>query len=419
MNDYKTKSCAVYDNGLFPFIAEKLSESFGKVFYYSPWESAFPSSNQILVGQGIDGIIRVNSFWDIIDESDIFVFPDVYCGDVALHLAELGNPVWGSRHGEELETYRKQSKKHLQSLGIPIGKYEIVIGIFALRQYLKEHDNQYVKISLTRGDCETFHSENYKLIESRLDALETKLGAKKIITEFIVEDAIEPAIEVGTDTYCIDGKFPAGGLSGIEIKDQGYVCAYKNFNDMPEQLTSFNLKIAETLKKYNYRNFISSELRITEDLIPFAIDPCLRAGSPPSEIYTNMYENFADIIWNGAHGICIDPIVTKRFGVQAIIKSEWADENWQIIQYPEELKDNIKLKYNTRLNDDCYIIPQHSGHFEIGSVVALDDTIEGAIEKVREYADQVKGYGLTVCTDSIETGLEELKTLAGWGIDIL
>ena len=55
MDDYSNKSVCVYDNGLFVSLAQRLSESFGRVYYTTPWEaSAFPRSNARLIGQGIE-----------------------------------------------------------------------------------------------------------------------------------------------------------------------------------------------------------------------------------------------------------------------------------------------------------------------------------------------------------------------------
>ena len=774
MNDHKNHSVLIMDNGLFIPLAQKLAESFGKVIYFNPWANAFPKTNQTLIGVGLDNITKTNNFWDFVDEADIIVAPDVYCASETQYLSTHGKHVWASKYGEDLEVYRDKAKKHFKSLGLPVGAYEVIKGMTALRKYLKENDNQYIKIDLTRGDMETIHAENYQLIETRLDQLELDLGAKKTIMKFTVEEAITPAVEVGSDTYCIDGKYPIGGTVGIEVKDQGYVCQYKEFSKMPKQITNFNEKIADTLKNYSYRNFMSTELRVTPALTPYMIDfcfsddtevltdngwkpfqdlekkdlictmnaqtniieyqkptdyiknkfdgemilitntektieclvtpshgiwrtdrygnglfrqqadsltdkgfiprtgrwegeyqeyfilpeyyhswlsgkngkifkekdckeikikmddwlkfmaiyiadgslhnkyavnitqslnsthleevkeilnklpfeitysgnsfvinsvqltaymrslalglcntkfvpdyikqlpsnqiglflsaylitdgnihkgqnlyyttskiladdlqelvlkcgrvadirekdvkgtlmsvngktykrnfnvyiiserskfnkfwfetgcrksqyikkqkyngfvydvtvpnhivyvrrngkpfwssNCARSGSPPSELFINMYDNLADIIWEGAHGNCIDPIVKHPYGIQAIIKSDWGEKHWQVIQVPDKIKDNVKFKYLTKINDETYVVPQNNEHGEIGALVATGDTLQEAIDKINEYADQVKGYQLDICIDAIDSGLKELEKLKGWGLEIL
>jgi hypothetical protein len=419
MNDYKNKSVCVYDNGLFVELAIKLSESFGKVYYYSPWESAFPKSNQTLIGFQIKEIIRVNNFWDIIDDIDLFCFPDVYSGSIQLHLESLNKRIWGSKKGEELELYRNESKQYMKSIDIPIGNYTVIKGTNDLKKYLKENENKYVKISVTRGDTETFFSENYNIIESKIDDLECKLGARKYITEFIVEDSIDNAVETGYDGYCIDGIFPKSGICGIEIKDKGYVGIFKNYEEIPQEIISFNEKISDTLKKYKYRNFISTEIRITQDKIPYIIDPCMRAGSPPSEIYINMYKNLADIIWNGSEGKCIEPVVENKYAIEVILSSKWADNNWQIIQFPAELRDNIKFRDLTFINNNYYVIPQQTGHSEIGALIVLGNSFDEVKEKIKEYSQMIKGYDLYVHTEIIDEGFEEIEKLKLWGINLL
>ena len=418
MNDYKTKSCLIWDNGVFTELAVMLAKSFGKTYYYTPWENGFPSSRQRLIGYGLDGVTRVNNFWDYVEDADIIVFPDVYAGDASLHLSNMGKAVWGSRKGEELELYRSKSKEYLQSIGIPIGEYEVIIGINSLRQYLRENDNQFVKVNM-RGDSESFHALNYKLIETRLDALEHTLGASKYIMEFVVEDAIDGAVEIGSDMYCIDGQYPTVSLCGIEIKDRGYIGMIRDYKDMPVEITSFNEMISDTLKRYQYKNFISTELRVTEDRVPYIIDCTQRAGSPPSEIYINMFKNLADIIWEGAHGRCIDPICDDKYALELTVQSSWADENWVMVQFPDELRDAFKFRDLCKIEGNYYVIPQTSGHGEIGSIVATGNSFDEVYEKIKEYSDMIKGYGLSVCLEVIDEAQEEIDKVRDFGIDLL
>src|ERR1035437_1040550 len=137
MSDYKNRTCLVLDNGLFIEISVVLAKSFGKVYYYSNWKSAYPRSVNRLVGTGLPGVTRVNDFWDVLDEVDLFVFPDIYFGGLQEHLVSLGKRVWGARKGDFLELDREKSKEHLDSIGVDIGPYRVVKGIDALRS--EEH----------------------------------------------------------------------------------------------------------------------------------------------------------------------------------------------------------------------------------------------------------------------------------------
>ncbi|HSN08068.1 MAG TPA: hypothetical protein VLS85_03465, partial [Hanamia sp.] len=146
--DLKDKVALVFDNGLFVEIGKTLSKSFKKVYYYCPWKSAFPKSNQYIIGEGIEGIECVWDFWDYIDKVDIFIFPDVYDGDMQEYLVSIGKNVWGSRKGEEMELDRDGMKEYMKSVGLYVTPFVVLTGIDSLREYLKKHDNVYVKINL-------------------------------------------------------------------------------------------------------------------------------------------------------------------------------------------------------------------------------------------------------------------------------
>lgn len=419
IQNYQTKSVCVYDQGLFVELAVRLAKDFGQVYYFSPWESAFPKSNDILIGKGIPGIERVNNFFDIIDNVDLFVFPDIYSGSIQKYLVEkCGKRVWGSRYGDSLELYRKETKEYMKSIGIDIGPYEVIIGLNALREYLKEHEHQWVKISFTRGDMETFEAENYDTIEPKLDELEHNLGAKKEIMEFIVEDAIPADIEIGYDGYTIDGKFPSQGMWGLEIKDKGYIGVFSTYEDMPKQIWDINKKLEPALRNYQYRNFFSTEFRMGKDKIPYVIDLCCRAGSPPSELYQNMYMNLADILWFGAEGKVIDPIPAGKYGAEMLIHSAWADKNWQAVNFPEKIRDQVKFRNLTIINGKYYVVPQAIGLPEIAAVVAIGDSVEEVIKGVQELAKQVTGYYIDIFPDCLDTAQEEIDRLKKMGITL-
>ena len=416
--NYKSKTVLVYDHGLFVELAVELSKSFGKVYYYSPWESAFPKSNAILIGEGLPGIKRVDSIWPLVDDVDLWVFPDVYEGPLQEFLAGLGKRVWGSRMGEELELFRAESKEHLKKIGVDVGPYELIRGLDNLRDFLKVNDDQYVKISRTRGDMETFHAPNYKLIEPKLDELEFNLGAKKHVMEFICEQKIPCIAEVGYDGFSIDGQFPKNAMFGIEIKDESLVMRTMPYASFPEEVRSVNDKMAPTLRKYGYRNFISSELRITKDKTPYAIDPCCRAGSPPSEIFWMLVENWPDILWEGAGGVLVEPKFTAKWAAELLLLSSWADKNWQPIDFPASIREHVKLRNLTKINGRWYVVPQQVGLPEIGAVVAIGSTMQEAIANVRKIGEQIRGHYIEVRDGSLDKAAEQFEALRKAGIKV-
>lgn len=787
-DDLSKKTVMVIDNGLFTELAKTLSSSFKKVYYTCRWKSAFPKSEQYVIGYGIEGIERVDDIWDKFDEVDLFVFPDIYDGSLQLHLESLGKLVFGGKLGEQMELYRDSMKEHMKKLGLYVTPYKVIKSIQKLREYLKENPNVWVKQNVTRGDFEcvddqteiftdegwkyfselnkkekvltmnpetlesefvkpshyfesfyegdmysvetdkvsmlttplhkyfvrhgaksklrykkisdlkprlkkedsyfnipigfkwngntpteytvretfshthksgdktfemktwlkflawfisegsctfkgykktkhcvtisqclnknpekyaeiesvlkemgynyqiegkigfsiynkslfyelkktcyeqtecdncgkltscchsklipdyvkglspelievfistyvkgdgylskskwgyerrfctssetlahdiqelimkmgkvarlltvgkkgdvriykdrkfinradqfeirelksinstvksknitivnysgfiydvtvepyhsilvrrnnkycwtgnTFYSKNYDLVEPVLDELEHKLGAVKYIKEFIVEDAYDDAVETGLDCYCIDGEYPSQTLAGVEIKDCGYCGVIVPYKKLPEQITDYNEKISQTMKDFGYRGFFSTEIRVSSKLPPYMVDKCARCGSPPSELYQIMYKNLAEIVWYGAKGELVDPEFNHKFGVEALIHSAFADQNWQAISFPKKYRNNIKLRNACCIEGKYYCAPQKTGLVEIGAVVATGDTLEEAIAEAKKIAETVEGHYIEVKIDSFDKAQEEFKKLSDIGIKIL
>ncbi len=409
MDEISSSTICILDNGLFVSWAEKLAQSFGRTLYYSPWKSAFPRFNQAVVGQNLTGVERVYDFWDAFPDVDIFCFPDIYDGDLQQYLRSLGKPVWGGGKSEDLEIFRWQTKQTLKKLGLPVQPVAQFTGLKALRKHLKGVSNKYVKIDRMRGSMETFHHEDYQLSEPRLNELEHSMGAAAEEGNFIVEDAIDNAVEAGYDGYCIDGKFADIAMQGYEIKDAGLIGAIKAYDELPEPVRIVNESIAPTLLSLGCRGFFSTEVRVQKDGEPFLTDPCCRAGSPPNELYQEVYSNWPEIIWGGAHGELIEPKPVCKFGVEVMIHSTWADKNWEAVYYPEKVAQWVKLRNMTRIGDVNYVAPQDVGLPEIGAVIGIGDTLLEAIKHVKENASEVEGYQIEIRMDSIVTALDTIR----------
>ncbi len=418
--DLSQVTCLVADQGLFVELAVTLAETFKKVYYYCPgWTSAFPKVNNTMIGTGLPGIEVVKSlFGDHFDEVDLWVFPDVNFGAEQVHLQSLGKRVFGSRMGEMMELDRAFMKGEMKKRGYPVGGWRIVKGMDALREHLKTNKDQHVKISRFRGSFETFRSPNYKFVEPKLDEVEQSLGAFKHMMEFIVEDDLPDKFEIGSDMYSIDGQFPTKTLAGIEIKDEGFVGIFKARAEFPEQLTRFDKVMSPLLKDFGYRGFYSTEVRIGKDKVPYMIDFCGRAASPPNELYQAFYLNLAEIIWEGAGGVCVDPKPAAKYGAEALIHSAWADKGYQPLEIPDEIRPYVKLRNAVKINSRYYVVPQAVGLPEIGAVVGWGDTMEQAIDMVREVAEQVKGYYVEIKLDAFERAQEEISKSEEFGFKI-
>lgn len=410
MANLKSKTVLCYDYGQFVELAVTLSNDFGRVLYFAPWACSCPGSNILRIGEGIPGVERIADMWEHIDDVDLVVFPDVYESGLQKYLASIGKRVWGCRDGSVLELDRVASKEQSAKLGIDIPDYKVITGLDALRRHLKAHDDQFVKISATRGDMETFHSPDYAASEQRLDELEHSLGAKKKIMEFIVESGITPAVEVGYDGYTIDGKFPNGALVGVETKDKAYVGRTMRYAQLPESVRSVNEKLAPALKKYGMRGFMSTEIRVKGGKA-YLIDPCMRCGAPPSELYQVMIENLAEVLWEGAGGIVVEPEYRAKWGAMVFLVSDWANTNWQHVAFPKAIRENVKLRNFTMIDGEYYVIPQHGGVAEIGAVVAMGDTADEAVAECKRIAEQIEGYQIEKPVQALDDAQRDLKKL--------
>ena len=417
---YPDESVLIMDNGLFVSLAVTLAKDFGKVWYSKPtMGEAFPTSNSMLVGKGLPGVEVPNDYHDVLDKASLIVCPDVYFAGFQRYMERLGKRVWGARRAEELELERLATKRFMEELGIPVVPYESVIGLDALWDYLKTHKDRWVKISKTRGDVETFPSLNFTLIEGELNRLSSVLGAKQKKMEFVVEENLKDTIELAIDWYTVDGQIPESGMVGIEAKNKSYMGVWEDRDEMlPELLKPYEL-LAPALEKYRCRSWLAFETRFNKKGKAFVQDPCVRFGSPPGEVVQLQYTNIAEIIREGADGNLVEPIPAAKYAVQLQIHSDWAADQWLPVQFPEEIADNVKLKNATCIDGQYYVVPQANRGKDVGAICATDDTLKGAIKKVKACAEQVEGSYLDIFPDSLDGIQEGIDTIAEeYGIEL-
>lgn len=416
MEDLSKLTVCVVDNNLFAELARTLSRSFGKVYYTNPWVSDFPSSTKTELGEGFPEYERVKDIWDIIDDVDLFVFPDLHNGPLQQYLAAQGKRVWGARMGDELETARVEAKAFFKTLGIPQGKYEVIQGMTALRKFLKGRDDKvWVKISLTRNDTETFSVCGYEGSKNRLDKFEAELGPAAEAMEFVVEDDMPDTLDIAIDTYCIDGKWPKQACLGTEKKDEGYVCVVQDWAKMPPGLTDIYEKLSPTLEKYEYRNVVSLESRM-DAKTTYLADPCCRGGSPPFELQLNFITNLAGIMWEGADGKMVEPKFAAKYGAQFVIESKWSITNPLLVEFPSKYREQIKLRYATMFGKQTWIMPQHSDTPSFGSIVTFGATMEECFDQAKEIAHEIKGIGVEALVGSVAGLQDNLETFKKFGV---
>lgn len=414
--DLSTKSVCIVDNGIFSELATTLAESFGKVYYTSPWVSDFPSSHKTELAEGFAEFDRVPDIWELIDDVDLFVFPDLYNGPLQMYLAEQGKRVFGSRNGDELENYRGEAKELFAELDIPQGKYEICNGIDDLRAYLKRKGSTkvWVKINLTRRDTETFPCVGYELVKNRLDQLEADLGPMVKNMPFLVEDDLLGTLDVAIDTFCVDGQYPDTVVLGTEVKGEAYLGCKKQWDDIPLRLTSIYDKLSPTLEKFQYRCFLSLESRCRDNMV-WLCDPCCRAGSPPLELQLNWVTNLAEVLWEAADGNIVEPKYDGKYGFELIIHSDWAPKHPLKLEFPEKYRNQLKFRYASQFKDGLWIMPQDGGP-RIAAAVASGNDIEACFEECKEIAGSLNGIQVETFTRAMVDLRENLKKLSSWGI---
>jgi hypothetical protein len=413
--DVSSQIALVVDQGLYVHIAEKLGETFGRVLYYcNGWRSAFPVSERFNIGAGIEGIERVANPWEYVDAADLIVFPDTYFAGEQEYLRRQGKRVWGSGHAETLELHRDELKTVLKSAGLPVGPFEIITGIQELREYLKDHPDVYVKGNVFRGDVETFRNKNWVVTQPLLDDLASRLGPRQSTTVFVVEEPID-GVETGYDGACIDGRFPALASFGYEAKDAGYLGKVVDYTDLPQALREVNARLAPAMAALGCRSFYSTEVRIGADRVPYLMDPAMRAGSPPSEAYIELFTNWDEVIWAGAEGEVAELKPAAAYAAEIILRSEWAREHFLALDIPASIRRFIKVHGHCRIDGRDYAAPL--GICEIGAAIGLGDTLEDAVGAALEHAQAVEGLELEFDRDALNAAMESIEQGREFGIN--
>lgn len=417
MIDLSTKTCAWIDNGLFASFARRIRPAFKELFYYMPWQSAFPKSRSLVVGEGFGDIKRVKSFLRIKDQVDLWIVSDVFHADVQLDLLAEGRRVWGMRDAEELEIYRWNTRKWMQKVGLPVLPAELVIGVPALREHLSRVRDKYVKLAIgrSRGDGETWKHQDIEVSLGRLRQMEYDLGPVGEDYPFLVEDAYKPAVEVGYDGAVVDGQFLDPAMSAFEVKGVGMIGVMKSLADMPEPVNIVNQAQAATLRQYGSRGNLSTEIAWGRERKAYYRDPCMRLGSPSNELLQELIGNWPEIFWEGAGGILVKPKVVATHGAVAMVYSENSGQQWEPVFYPDSMDRWIKLRNPFRKDRRNYAVPQGAPQ-NLAGVVGIGNSVLESIANMVEHAKQVRGDRMQIELKSMIDALDIIQEAQQYGI---
>lgn len=413
----KGGTALVVDQGLFCYVATALTESFERVLYFSTWHEAFPTSRKRVTGLGLPGVTRVNHLFDHIEDADLIVFPDVGQGDLQNWLRGLGKRVWGSASAEILELDRVGLTELMQAKKMDgTDGTKIVYGIDALEAHLRENDDQYVKLGLYRGDCETFHHRTWWLSEPWFHDLRDQVGPVGPHLDFVVEDPIE-GVEVGYDGFCIDGNFPPITMYGYEAKDAMYVGRVCVSEKLPDVLGAVNRMLAPVLGELGCRSMFSIEVRVRPDGSGVLIDPTLRCGSPPAGVMLEMFSNWGDIMLAGADGVMVAPQPRAKFGAEIMLRSSWAKDKYLSLRFPESHRRWLKLHGHFRVDDVDWVSMAGLDIDVIGAAVGIGDTMREAVDQATEVAESVEGYEVTWDGDAFEAIEKQIQAGVKAGVN--
>jgi hypothetical protein len=400
----------VVDDGLFVHVASSLAAGFDSLSYFCRWRDHFPSSSRYMIGRGLRGVERVAELWAAVAEANLVIVPDVQWGDFVDECRRRRIATWGATYeSSRFELDRWYAREIIRAAGLPLTKAKRLFGLDGVSEFLQTHDDLYVKTSFFRADFETYHHVDWFLTKQWLDDVAEKVGSYQFDYEFIIEEPIEDAVEVAMDAFVVDGRFPETVAYGYELKDAGYVGRAVPMTELPAPLRRVNDALAPYLRDSGHRGFISLECRVTRSGEPYLIDPCMRAGSPPSELLSEWIANWPEVIERGASGGVVDPRFHGRFGVQLQLKSAFAERHHLPLSIDRAVSRHVHLHNHWRMPTDegtiDYVVP--IGIPEIGAVAAAAATVAEAAELCLERASKVHAYELEY-NDSAFTALDEV-----------
>ena len=407
-------TACVFDYGTFISLADKMSETYKKVYYYTPTSQEFYSIKDLMKAEGMKKVERTNDVFDpkIFDTIDLFIFPDIGYGGLQKYLRTVGKAVWGSMGGDELETYRTLFLNTVKSMELPMIHTETVKGLKNLREHLKGVENKWIKVNLFRGNMETWHHIDIEHSEPQLNKLAVEFGGMQEHVTFVVQDYIKSQVEIGYDGWTVDGEFPESSFQGYEKKNELYLGSLKKRKDLPKEVKLINEAMSPLLKKMKYRNFIATEIRVA-DGVPYFIDPTMRMPGQTGEQMLETCTNLADVIWQGANGKLIKPEFKYEFAAEATMHYK-TEGDWSILKIPEKIRQWFKLYHYCESGGFFHFPPKEND--EVGVVLGVGDSIEKAIDDLKGHLKAIKKEPVDCDTEGFLDIIESIKEAEKNGI---
>lgn len=385
MSDLSKLTALVRDGGSFIGVARRLAKDFGRVLYAPTYRQNNPDFNEYILGDGCGDIEHCPDLWLAKEEVDVFVFCDVGFEGEQAELRDQGYYVWGGGPAMMLETDREFFLNKLEELGLDVPQYEIIVGTTALRAFLKDREDIFIKVSKFRRSWETYHWRSLAQDGHMLPYWEVKFGGKRETIRFLCFDKIETTLEIGGDTYNVAGQWPQMMSHGLEAKDEALFSAITKRPEMPEELTHIMDAFTPFLTKCGGANQMSFEVRVT-DIEAFWIDSTNRGGLPSTASFLKA-KNVSEVIYAGAQGELVEIDYGFKFSAECMVKIKSADGVWGTIVLPDELKDEVLLADYCEEDGQPWFPADDAAICEVGWLVATGDTPTEVAKRMNELAD--------------------------------
>jgi hypothetical protein len=391
---FKDKTCLIAGRGIDLEHAVRLAKDFGKTIYCTDVYGGgrFPGFDDFAIGLGVEGLTKTDAngnplqFWNCVDEADLIVYFDCGLGDQIEYLRRQGKRVFGAGRAERLELDRWYARQEQKKRGLPTQETRRVRGVEALRKELERRKAPaVVKHNIFRRSVESFKVSDVGGLADK--SLDEAFGPFTADHQFLVEsDVGDGTVEVGFDLIVGDDGPVLPLFYGYEY-DGAYIG--KVADKLPKPLARVWDAFAPLFRAAGYRGMMSTEALITKAGDPYLIDFTCRPPYPLSLAYTELIQNYTEVVWAVAGG---EPVTAKCAGKYfgcLPISADWADQHW--VKLAVENRKTVKLQYAAKQGGDYWIVP-HNLYF--GCVVAVDDTIAGVVRKLHAAMDDVDAFQL-------------------------
>lgn len=382
----------VYDLGHYIGRANALANN-GKnqVMYFTDYYRVMPEWRDYAFGLNFGNLKKTKYPEDYIKESDCIVNFDCYNQSFIHFLKQIypNKSVFGSGLGARLEDNREELRKLIDELKLPSQRWKKIIGISALREFIKSNPDKYVKMNIFRGSAESFYAKNYEEIKLKLVQMENEYGPNSEEIPFVLEEVIDSDIEIGADGFF--NKYGFVGIYGYEYHKALYIGITDK--PLPKPLKETMDKLTPTLKALDYRSAISTEEKIVKNNHYF-LDLTARLADPLSAIYSepSLLENFPEIVYKIGKNEPVKPKWKYKYVFCMPLESNAANDNYLKIDVKPKDLDKVKFRWVCcDKQGNFYAI---KGMNSVVVLVAGANNIDEGLKKLKEYGDLVQADGL-------------------------